>query len=548
MRIRPLTNDSKGTARYLDREAEGMDPMQLYREFVQNGAEAAADRITIDGWRDPDTGRLLARITDNGTGMTADELALRLSTIHAGGKGADNYGIGARIASLPFNPAGVTFASRTETDEGMVRLVRSNDEYGVKVWATEDGHDDYVVAPDEDMLEHIGATGTAVVLHGDGTGDTWGPSASNQVRTFLSGRYLDLPGTEVYVDQPGQSTRRIQTFGDSLQRYAEGSGEMQFSDIAGLSGSIYWYILPDEQARHEHRAAKFQWGGVGLAVDDELFAYSRDYMGDFGLIYRSIKHRVALVIHVDGARMDTKRASVTLPNGGRPTPWKQLGAWFADRHPAEIRELVQRLRPESHGIDASIANLLDKEWMDKLQPIRTVAAAKEGPKSTGDDEGKDSLDEGKDVSSGGDGEVKPERPRKAARRARGGEDRAGVDRLQSVLPDVQFPDDPDDVEYPGIKWEPVANTVLVSTELPPFVREVERCTEATGHPRQMAEEAVRKAYIVELQAHVVDANGQPDPTLRDDLLTPGALYAKLLGMQSLTERVRSLVQGVAKAA
>jgi hypothetical protein len=105
--MRSLVNDPQGTALWIEREARGMDPMQMFREFVQNGIEAGATRVVVDGYTAGK--RVFARITDNGSGMTGEQLIDRMSHLHCGTTTA-NYGVGARIASLPSNPAGVEFA------------------------------------------------------------------------------------------------------------------------------------------------------------------------------------------------------------------------------------------------------------------------------------------------------------------------------------------------------------------------------------------------------------------------------------------------------
>lgn len=122
-----------------------------------------------------------------------------------------------------------------------------------------------------------------------------------------------------------------------------------------------------------------------------------------------------------------------------------------------------------------------------------------------------------------------------------------MERDQVVLPEVQFLDD-SEVDDPGIKWAPVSNVLMVSRELPPYVREIQRCADTAGVPWQIAQEAVDLTYTAEFQALIIDAKGQPDGTLADAMLSPPALYAKVLGMQALTDRVQSFVRSVAKAA
>jgi hypothetical protein len=165
----------------MEREAKAMSDQQVYRELVQNGFEAGAGEIILDGWTEPESGRLLARVSDSGSGMTHRQLVEHLSVIHNIGKGPHNYGVGARIAALPKNPAGVTFASRTKSQEGLVKLVKRGGIFGIEEWEVDvDGYEQLVevVEADQDELERVKKTGTAVILHGSGRGDTWNASAS----------------------------------------------------------------------------------------------------------------------------------------------------------------------------------------------------------------------------------------------------------------------------------------------------------------------------------------------------------------------------------
>lgn len=54
-------------------------------------------------------------MVDNGCGMTAEELLKFFSTLGEGAKKMggvhDNFGVGAKIASLPWNPEGVVVIS-----------------------------------------------------------------------------------------------------------------------------------------------------------------------------------------------------------------------------------------------------------------------------------------------------------------------------------------------------------------------------------------------------------------------------------------------------
>ena len=246
--MRSLVNDPQGTALWIEREARGMDPMQMFREFVQNGIEAGATQVVVDGFAVGN--RVFARITDNGTGMTGPQLIERMSHLHCGTTAA-NYGVGARIASLPANPAGVEFACRTaDGTETAVTLHKERGQYGVRVWDSTDEEgfpvkiEQYVPDAVLDRLDGE-SSGTAVILHGDGRRNTWNSSTSYQVHKFLSRRYFRLGEGDVtvHVEHPGSHSdraqlRRVTPMGEYLNTYGEDCGELEFSGVAGMSGVI----------------------------------------------------------------------------------------------------------------------------------------------------------------------------------------------------------------------------------------------------------------------------------------------------------------------
>jgi len=285
--MRSLVNDPHGTALWIEREARGMDPMQMYREFVQNGIEAGATRVVVDGIRVGD--RDLSRITDNGTGMGGSQLINRMSHLHCGTTAA-NYGVGARIASLPANHAGVEFACRTtDGSETAVTLHKDRGQYGVKLWDSTDDEGDPVkieeYAPDPAVLERLqGETsGTAVVLHGTGRNNTWDSSTSYKVYKFLCQRYFQFGNGDVtvLVEHRGSHSdraqlRRVVPMGEYIKTHGEDCGELEFNDVAGMSGVMRWWILPPATEEHNKRSGReVLRGGVGMLVGNEVFDYAR---------------------------------------------------------------------------------------------------------------------------------------------------------------------------------------------------------------------------------------------------------------------------------
>lgn len=557
--MRSLVNDPRGTALWIEREARGMDPMQMFREFTHNGIEAGATRIVIDGFASGT--KVFARITDNGTGMTGEQLIDRMSHLHCGTTAA-NYGVGARIASLPANPNGVEFACRTaDGNETAVTLHKERGQYGVKVWDSTD-EEGYPVkieeyAPDPSILARLNGepSGTAVVLHGDGNRNTWNSSISYQVHKFLSRRYFRLGEGDVtvFIQHSGSHAdrdqlRRVVPMAEYLNTYGEDCGELEFIDVAGLSGVMKWWILPPATEEQNKRSAREVLpGGVGLLVGNEVFDYARQYLGDFGIIYPSVQRRVVLLVDVVGAEQDTARSGVILPGESRKTiPWKKLGAHFAENMPEEIDQLLSEVNVNPTALDSEVAKALDPEWFKNLNPVRVKRSG------------------GEETGVGTEtGEALPKREREPSAESAGGSqaqkktapergsegDQPATPVLKVVTPQVEFTDQ--EIEPYGIAWYQTQNKILIFDQFAPYVREVQRWSQKLpGTPRSVIEAAVKSAFSVEYAATIIDANAQKKwaltPEQVEELKTPASLYAKALGMQSLTARIEQYIRESAK--
>jgi hypothetical protein len=557
--MRSLVNDPRGTALWIEREARGMDPVQMFREFVQNGIEAGATRVVIDGLASG--AKVFARITDNGSGMTGVQLIDRMSHLHCGTTAA-NYGVGARIASLPANPAGVEFACRTaDGTQTAVTLHKERGQYGVRVWESTD-EEGYPVkieryAPDPSVLTRLEdqPSGTAVVLHGDGRHNTWDSSTSYQVHKFLSRRYFRLGEGEVtvFVEHRGSHAdraqlRRVVPMAEYLNTHGEDCGELEFTGVAGLSGVMRWWILPPAIEEQNKRSAREVLpGGVGLLVGNEVFDYTKQYLGDFGVIYPSVQSRVVLLIDVVGAEQDTARSGVILPGESRKTiPWKKLGAYFAENMPEEIDALLSEVAVNPTVLDSELAKALDPEWFKNLNPVRVKRSG------------------GAENGVGAEtGEALPKRQREPSAEFSGGShtskktapergsdgDEPATPVLKVVTPQVEFTDQ--EIEPYGIAWYQTQNKILIYDQFPPYVREVQRWVQKlpTTQPA-IIEAAVKSAFSVEYAATIIDANAQKkwqlSPEQVEELKTPAALYAKALGMQSLTSRIEQYIRETAK--
>jgi hypothetical protein len=572
MANRPLVAEGDWIASLLERESKGMDPLQVYRELVQNEIEAGATNIIIDGWKAPN-GHLLARVSGNGHGMTAATLLTHLAKLKLiEKKGFGNYNIGARVAALPLNPAGVTFASRTSGKDGMnenkIMLFKDKTQFATKAWSvkvtdeagevSEELHE--VVAPSHKELSEIGSgTGTAVILHGHGRGPTWDISPAYKVHNFLARRYYAWPGNvEVKVRHPDVHNKvmAVVPFGSSLARWKEADGEVKFTDVAGLSGSMFWWVLPKPEDLKDKLSGHNYFGsGIGVVVDDEVFHYSKQYMSDFGIPYKSAQNRIVILIHVDGAQMDTSRSAVVFPTARsdrKTVPWKAFGQYLSEHMPAEIDEIMTKVIVSDSVFTDEAAKKLDPNWFKWIKPVMVHVPVKHGAPLIGDESG----------SGLPTGEVydEPEnpwpidepKPKHAAHRLNAGTD-PGVTKPKVVTPRVEFVDPSEMPEdHPHIMWVEMKATVQISTEFPPFMREVKRWLEKTDHPKSLVESAVKQAYSLEYSAFIIDANGQRSaklpPAEIEALKLDSVLYGKALGCQSLTQMIEVNLRNLVKAA
>lgn len=565
--MRELKSDGAGLAAWIERSSEGMDPLQVWRELVVNGIEAGANQVIIGPWTDPDTGRLLAKCQDNGQGMTPDQLIRHLSTIHVQtGKGSGNYGVGARIASLSANKAGVMFASRTASgSSGLVNLIKKGNRYGIQEWPVLDA-DGYevpteVVEPSDGELDGISKDhGTSVILRGSGTGATWGPSKSYEVHQFLGQRFFRFPGNakvSVFDEKghgPRGQNRAVRPVGELLAQRSLANGEIPFKNVAGLNGVMLWWVLPPNLIG-KMSGREILNGGVGLTHEDEIFNYDKSYSADFGLIYKQVVSRVVVLVRPHGVKMDTERAALVFPSkktNRKNVPWKALGAYFSDNMPSEIDVLLSGVTASSTSINALQAKMLDAEWRRKLLPTRLPVSTSDGDQTTGHDDGTSGLGTDKDDHFTHKRPSPNPDPRPRAKRSAAGNNPAtGKPRVD--IPKVEFVECENflaDSYKSGIVWVENINTLLISKGFPPYVREVDRFIESTSHTRSVVEGVVQGAYMVEYSAHIIDANGQDkhnaSPEMIEGLKSEATLAGKPLGMQSWTAMIEKLLKNAGK--
>ena len=544
---------NEGLAHLVLTEGRQMDADQYIRELVVNVAQNGGDQLVIDGWTSPD-GRTLHRFSDNACGMTERGLLNHIGTILNSAHGTgNNFGWGSRVATLAHNPAGVDYASRTAEGESMMRVHFDGKVMGARRWELEGGQVSEVVDPDPGMLERVDLlkadTGTAVILNGEGRGDTYNSSIAHKCAVYLANKFFEYPATstgrplEVRVQLDAH--RRVLPYGERLMKTATASDVMEF-DAGGYSGRIWWAVIPKVSEQGDKiTGALTVPPGAGFMNAGELFYLDKTKLDYFGIPYASVKAQVVILVEVDNSEMTPARDGLAFYRDGSATskaaPWRVIGNYFADNMPDPIQNLIDGHSGDGTSIDAVLAAELDPDWLKRTKP--TPVKAPGGVDSGAGDQEGDNVPQ-RDPADRGEGrQGTGEQRRRPVRRSNRGTDSAH-DELRKVLPSIQFVDRSeigDDNAY-GIAWNEALGVMLVANDLASYRRAIDNFTAELNEPAQLVERAVRIAFSLELAATVIDARGQLDHGLSqaqvDAMLEPQGLALKLLGVQSIDSLIR----------
>ncbi len=394
-----------GASNFVNRMFEAAGSFQWSREFLKNSMEAGASRVEFGiEWKAVKKHGVYRRtIIDNGSGMTAQELLKFFSTLGAGAKAIgsihENFGVGAKIASLPWNPNGVVVITYKNGKGAMIWIVEDEEgEYELVEFSeggkksvvdpegmTADGIHWDKIAPDW-AREH----GTCIVLLGsDKHPDTVlgnpeaGESDIKGLATYLNTRFWDLSSLEVKVLElrtnqkthwprgPDESddTRRFNgrnIYGAKhyLTKVEAPKGSLKANDTLSLQAGrvkAEWYLWTGERPAIHSYAQKN--GYIGIRYGDELFEVSTSKVDfrHFGIIEGKVQQQVTIIlepnhyepgkdnwgVHPDQSR---NRLIFTSPQvRGTNIPLSDWGLDFAENIPAEILHAIQEARAGTEG-------------------------------------------------------------------------------------------------------------------------------------------------------------------------------------------------------
>lgn len=335
--------------------------LQYLRELVQNAIESiqrsgreSDGRIVIDH-RIVNGVRKL-RVTDNGMGMTPEEVRQNINRLSASGgiqSFEKNFGIGAKITAATRNPLGVQYETWKDGEGALTVLGKSDNRYGrlgIADPQTGEVHYHQCLPPDE-KPNIIDKDGVSVVLLGQTSDDdtTMAPGGvdlpTQWVSAFLERRYFSIPENIILTVElrlindakrgevrPSNDTIRGQRH--YLDKHSDASG---FVLIGPMSSRVWWWILSDDITKGGKT-----WnnrGRVAALYQNELYEVrtsnsGRSALKDFG-IYSGHGRKIIYVEPIGVLKANTARTSLILV-GNVPVDYAEVGAAFADVMPDEL--------------------------------------------------------------------------------------------------------------------------------------------------------------------------------------------------------------------
>jgi hypothetical protein len=412
--------DITGASNFVNRMFEACGNYQWAREFLKNSLEAGATKVEFGiEWQAVEQSGVYRRtIADNGHGMTSEELRSFFSTLGVGSKKIgglhENFGVGAKVASLPWNPDGLVVLSYRDGVASMIKIVldpETNDyelvEFDVGSSLTcvidptnvilNDGVNWGLVAPDW-VKEH----GTVVVLLGseDYPDTVIGNAKADEkdikgLSVYLNTRFWDLSEVEVRVvelrsekknswpasasdrdDARRPNNRKIMGARFYLEEVSADKGKLAHHGTLMLDEErviVDWYLWEGERPA-VHSYAK-RPGYVAVRYRDELFELSsaKPNFRAFGVIESKVQQNLTIIVEPQlyeptstpwGVHSDQSRNRLIFTGNGEkggPLPMSDWGVEFADAMPEAIRQAILAARGAKTG------SIEDEEYRKRLQ-------------------------------------------------------------------------------------------------------------------------------------------------------------------------------------
>jgi hypothetical protein len=409
-----------GASHFVNRMFEACGNYQWAREFLKNAGEAGATKVEFGiEWQAAEKfGDFRRTISDNGSGMTKDELLRFFSTLGDGAKRIggvhDNFGVGAKIASLPWNPEGVVVISYRDGKPSMIQIELDSDsaEYELVEYQSEKGTTCAINPAEVDWGKGVNwaevapqwarQNGTTIVLLGsEEAPDTIlgnpkaGENAIKGLSVYLNSRFWDLTHLEVVVvelrnerktswptgpndkdDARRPNNRRIMGARHYLADITAKEGTLAATGVVPLDQSrvnAHWWLWEgDRPAIHSYAKKP---GYIAIKYRDELFELTSHKANFrwFGVADGKIQQNLFIVLEPQlfdpqvgtwGVHPDQSRNRLIFTGNGDKgvaIPMADWGNEFSENMPEEIRDAILKARGEGPN------SIMDDEYRKRLQ-------------------------------------------------------------------------------------------------------------------------------------------------------------------------------------
>ncbi len=407
-----------GASNFVNRMFEACGNYQWAREFLKNSLEAQATKIEFGiEWQAVEKlGTYRRTIIDDGLGMDREELLRFFSTLGQGAKKIagihDNFGVGAKIASLPWNPEGVVIISYKNGAGSMIWIMLNDSGDYELVDFVVDGTRTCVIEPaivDDDGIDWAGLRpewlkdhGTIVVLLGsESHPDTvlgnpqMGEREIKGLSVYLNSRFWDLTSAEVKVvelrslkknhwpqgpDDKDNSRRPNNRLILGAQHYLTEvkaqSGKLGAKGVLFLDEErveAEWYLWQGDRP-HVDSYAKMN-GYIAVRYNGELFQITSNkvHFRWFGVIEGKVQQNLSIVLSPQhyqtgngqwGIHPDQSRNHLLFTGNrdkGVEMPVSDWGIEFAETMPDPIRAAIRDARGDLQG------SVEDEDYRRRLQ-------------------------------------------------------------------------------------------------------------------------------------------------------------------------------------
>jgi hypothetical protein len=412
-----------GASHWVNRMFEACGPYQWAREFLKNSLEANATQVEFGvEWQAVEKYGVYRRTCiDDGCGMSKEELLRFFRTLGEGAKKIgsihENFGIGAKIASLPWNPEGVVVISykggkgsmiqiALEPESGDYELVEFETSSGkgcvldpsTIAWSELEDEVDWGMLRPEWLIDH----GTIIVLLGSVSHpDTvlGNPQSDEQaikgLSVYLNSRFWDLSQHEVRVvelrsekknqwplsptdrdDEKRPNNRTIQGARYFLTNVKGTNGRSKEEGVVLLDEErvlTEWYLWDGDRPHVDSYAKK--GGYVAVRYRDELYDLSSGKVQFrwFGVVESKVQQNLTIILEPQsyrpsdgrwGVYPDQSRNRLIFTGDGQKGAQLPLFEWgieFAEEMPEAIREAIRLARASQSG------TIDDEEYRKRLQ-------------------------------------------------------------------------------------------------------------------------------------------------------------------------------------